>query len=850
MKERIFEILSDIKNLKNKNESECRLPENTFYLNDSDILCLERENGEARYPYETDGLNLWAHSNGHINACESNMVILRTASVAEEPSVDFWLRVNDNGRVVPISVTGATKHMFEPDDVSRYCVYSKSAAYYILETSECVAALRANLGSDKKIYFTLSVINTAESEKDVSVVSYIDPMIRFTNNEDPWVLLRRYGWYNQRGSFKIKRYPNPENQDVINVTNIAVINRAVKSENPCNITSTAAKSVFIGEKGRTLFNASALKNGVFPKEVYAANTTDFPIASDIIKFNLLAGEEATAVYSLMVVHDDDAATKASEEKINFESIENDLLTREKEEDRKLGGMKLGFGEIKDFPVNYNVFNKFLKNVQKQVTFCALGKNYAGDLLGVRDVFQQLTAALMWDAKDAREKIVLALNFIMENGRAPRQFSVPPKDDVIPTFDIRQFIDQGLWIVETLHKYVSWTKDLSILDEKCSYYKIIDEKKSKYEKSKCVDTVLEHLLKIIDYLISNIDERTGCLKILYGDWNDAICGLGESLDGKSEFGSGVSVMATLQLYKALKEMTEILELTGKGKENCERYAKIRENMVEGLNTYAKQKDGDRTHLIHGWGDEGKYLVGSLCDSDDNLRYSVNPYSFWCISDMIQREPALKNDILKAYDVLDSKYGIKTLTPYFARDMKGVGRIVELTPGTYENSCAYIHATMFAVMALFELGEGKRAWEQIVKAIPISHASVNKTSFVMPNSYCYNEEFYIDGESAGDWYTGSGAVLIRSIIEHAFGIQVSPSGVHIEMPDYMPSNGAEITVNVKGCELNLSYKNTGKGERAYVVNGNDIKTLVNEVSCQKYIYIKNEDLGEKLTIEVLD
>lgn len=104
---------------------------------------------------------------------------------------------------------------------------------------------------------------------------------------------------------------------------------------------------------------------------------------------------------------------------------------------------------------------------------------------------------------------------------------------------------------------------------------------------------------------------------------------------------------------------------------------------------------------------------MCDSDGKKRYGVNAYSFWCISEMIQRNPLMKKDILKAYNILDSKYGIETFEPYFPADMKGVGRIVDLTPGTYENSCAYIHATMFAVMALFKIGEPKRAWEQIKK-----------------------------------------------------------------------------------------------------------------------------------------
>lgn len=395
----------------------------------------------------------------------------------------------------------------------------------------------------------------------------------------------------------------------------------------------------------------------------------------------------------------------------------------------------------------------------------------------------------------------------------------------------------------------WTGDISILDEKCSYYRIIDEKKAKYSKSDCVDSVLEHLLKITNYLVSNIDDRTGCLKILYGDWNDAVCGLGESLSGE-EFGSGVSVMATLQLYKALMEMIEILELVGGYDELCAKFAQLRENMANGLEHFAIQKDGDRTHLIHGWGDEGKYLVGSLCDTDGKLRYSVNPYTFWCISKMIKRNPALKKDILKAYNFLDSKYGIKTFEPYFPEDMKGVGRIVALTPGTYENSCAYIHATMFAVMALFELGEPKRAWEQISKAIPLTHNSLNKTPFVMPNSYCFNEEFCIDGESAGDWYTGSGAVLMRSIIEYALGIQATPKGIRFAVPHYLPSDSVEITLKIKNSTVSFIYKNTNSGKRIHLVNGTEINATLDDVSGEKVFFIDNDALAEQMKIEIID
>jgi len=270
------------------------------------------------------------------------------------------------------------------------------------------------------------------------------------------------------------------------------------------------------------------------------------------------------------------------------------------------------------------------------------------------------------------------------------------------------------------------------------------------------------------------------------------------------------MATLQLYRNLKEMIEILsKLDDNYIELCEEYKKIRQNIRDGLLKHALIN----SHIIHGWGDKQKYNVGSPSDFDSKSRYSTTAYSFWCISEMIKKTPELKDSIIKAYNILDSKYGIRTCYPHFELGAtKYVGRVATITPGTYENCCSYIHSTMFATMALFILGEGKKAWEQIEKAIPITHSYITKTPFVMPNSYCHNAEYNLDGESMGDWYTGSGCVLIRNIVKYAFGIQPDLDGVKIRPSKYMPTNSANIKFKIKNCEFELIYENTKKGERA--------------------------------------
>lgn len=43
MEKKITELLANIKQLKESNAENCRLPENVFYLEGGDILCMERE---------------------------------------------------------------------------------------------------------------------------------------------------------------------------------------------------------------------------------------------------------------------------------------------------------------------------------------------------------------------------------------------------------------------------------------------------------------------------------------------------------------------------------------------------------------------------------------------------------------------------------------------------------------------------------------------------------------------------------------------------------------------------------------------------------------------------------------
>lgn len=50
MKQKIMDLPANIQQLKKENDINCRLSENVFYLNDGDILCLERSAGGITLP--------------------------------------------------------------------------------------------------------------------------------------------------------------------------------------------------------------------------------------------------------------------------------------------------------------------------------------------------------------------------------------------------------------------------------------------------------------------------------------------------------------------------------------------------------------------------------------------------------------------------------------------------------------------------------------------------------------------------------------------------------------------------------------------------------------------------------
>ena len=809
------------------------LPGNVYYLDNSEILCTHRVMGESRYPYTCDGYTMWVHSTGYIQTKDGQLNVFKPLYDNTDPSVELFAGIErGDGTYFPISLLGAAKQLFEPFDVKRYLVYSLSAAYFVTDTEFASFVVRADMSDKREMRFSVGCKNKTDKPLKIAFTSYFTAILKGSEYDDMWSIGGRRFTPLGDGSFVMERG-----------NYVLGIKRTVSDMNVLDSEQTVSRSCFAGSARTELSNSECLKTGKF----CASLSRIFDIAAEILKLEI--DKEGRIDYVLPLGNDREEMIALLSQKVNANKIDREVEEANNSEINRFNNLSVTFEGLKtNNKLDTNILNNFVKSVSKQVDSCAMGRYYVEDKLGIRDVFQQLEQALIWDPKQAKEKIIRALGYIDPSGRPPRQVTIPLIPTKNPQMDLRPYIDQGNWIISCIYTYIAWTGDFSILDEECGYHKITGGSSATLIDEK--DSVLDHLVKITDYLISNIDPETKCLRILRGDWNDALDGLGATSDEGKEYGSGVTVMASLHLYQNLFEMTEILKKVGKT-DRVNDFLAVREDLKNGLVKYAVvENDKGEKRLIHGWGDKRSYMVGSFCDSDGESRISFAPNAFWASSGLIKETPEYKQNIIDSLRSLDSRFGLLTLFPAFSETTPGVGRIRDFASGTAENACVYIHASMFSIMALFLVGDSDFAWEQLIKVISPSHKNMTMTSFVMTNSYMDNLKRGFDGQSQNDWFTGSGTVFIKNIVRNCIGLNADMNGVYVQPAFHMPVDKFTAEVLVKGVKVTVKYENTGASERTVLVDGNAVSTEFDAMMNLNKAYIPGEMFHEGMKIEIKD
>ncbi len=91
-----------------------------------------------------------------------------------------------------------------------------------------------------------------------------------------------------------------------------------------------------------------------------------------------------------------------------------------------------------------------------------------------------------------------------------------------------------------------------------------------------------------------------------------------------------------------------------------YRGARKELEYNLLKYAVITVGNgELRILHGWGDQRSYFVGSFDDSDHCSCHGLTSNAFWVLSVLYDINPGIKQTILNAFNALNSKYGYKPL-----------------------------------------------------------------------------------------------------------------------------------------------------------------------------------------------
>lgn len=394
--------------------------------------------------------------------------------------------------------------------------------------------------------------------------------------------------------------------------------------------------------------------------------------------------------------------------------------------------------------------------------------------GFRDIMQDVAAFVSFDTDMAKKKIINCLEHQRYNGNPLRAFE---------PINSEPYHDGAVWIPATVLAYINESGDITILDEKCKYYDSDNE-----------ETVLEHMLKGLDFLISNRGKRN---MVLWGggDWNDSINNVGYQMKGESAWLSIATV-------KAITECCEILSLAGDHDDLYQKLEKEKEALRNAIIENAFE--GDR--FIYGINDWDEKLGSEDCEEG---KIYLNPQTWAVLADILDVEKS--NLIMQTVEKrLKCDYGYVQSAPAFSKKNEHVGRMAYFIPGGYENGSVYNHGVAFKIAADCKLGRNDAAYEtlNLIRYDNPANSNSGAEPYAVSNMYLGPQEKFRPGFAPCSWITGTAGWLYRNITESIIGITAQYNGLKIN--PCLPScwDHVEVSRIYRGATYNISVKRTGK------------------------------------------
>ena len=345
-------------------------------------------------------------------------------------------------------------------------------------------------------------------------------------------------------------------------------------------------------------------------------------------------------------------------------------------------------------------------------------------------------------------------------------------------------DHCVWLPVCLQAYLDESADYALLDA-------VVRDTGGVER-----TVAERFDRAMAWLHQDRDAR-GLSFIAQGDWCDPMNMVGYK-------GRGVSGWLTVAAAYAMKLWAGVCEQAGR----TARATHWRDAAGE-LNAAANRHLWDGDWFARGITDDGVVFGVS---TDPEGRIYLNPQSWAMLGGAASDEQRTR--MLAAIETqLETPHGVAMFNPPYSRMRDDVGRVTQKHPGAAENGAVYNHAAAFYIHALYDAGEGDRAYRALRRMLPgpdqADYLQRGQLPVFIPNYYRGAHQQYprTAGRSSQLFNTGTAAWAYRSVIEGLCGLHGDALGLRVR--PQLPAAWNELSARreFRGAIFHLRVRRTG-------------------------------------------
>jgi cellobiose phosphorylase len=447
------------------------------------------------------------------------------------------------------------------------------------------------------------------------------------------------------------------------------------------------------------------------------------------------------------------------------------------------------------------------NWSRYLSLYQLGLGARG--LGFRDSSQDSMGAVMGAPAEVKALLRKILSVQNPDGSAMHQFyplSMEANEgDAREEGDKLVYGDDHLWAIQAVCSYVKETGDLDFLNERITFY----DKHLALDKREH-DTVLNHLLRAIDYSKKNIGAN-GLPLLGFADWNDTV-----NLKGNAE-----SLFNAYLYGRVLQELIELMDFL----ENHAELKRLRIDFEE-MKSRVNERAWDGEWFVRYFQENGEPIGSSKCAEG---KIYTNAQSWAVISGFADGERGrMALDAVEKH--LNTKNGIKLSWPGYTRYDPEIGGVSTYPPGAKENGGIFLHSNPWVMIAETMTGNGNRAFQYYLQINPAAKNDDIDTYEVEPYVYAQNilaDEHPQFGLGRNSWLSGTASWTYQAATQYILGIRPAYNGLIVD--PCIPEDWKEFTVRRKFRAANYHIKISNpegvcKGVARVLVNGKAIGSKV--------------------------